>query len=112
MKDYEIPGEARKPIGSLKLGSAREALLLLSAAQTAWYNGQVALTNLKIHIAQRLMDTALHLEEQIPTTTSLATKADLAKQADVIHAKVVAVLYDLERPSNDDTLSSTKVNVN
>ena len=106
MKDYEIPGEARKPIGSLKLGSAREALLLLSAAQTAWYNGQVALTNLKIHIAQRLLDTALYLEEQIPNTTSLATKVDLAKQADVIHAKVVSVLYDLERPSNDDTINN------
>jgi hypothetical protein len=111
-KNYEMPGEGRPPFGALHFDNAKQALLLLAASQTAWYNAQVALANLKMAVAQRLMDTALHLEEQTYTTTDLAVKVDLTRQADVLHAKVVAVLYDLERPSNDDTLSSIKVNVN
>ena len=106
MRDYEIPGEARKPLGSLKLGNAKEALLLLSAAHTARWNAEIALFNLKTALAQRLIDMAQHLEEQVYTTTDLAVKVDITRQADVLHAKVVAILYDFER-GNDDTLSST-----
>ena len=111
MRDYEIPGEARKPIGSLNLGNAKEALLLLSAAHTARWNAQTALFNLKMALAQRVIDLADHLEQQVYNTTDLPTKIDLTKQADIHHARAVAILYDLMR-EDDETLSSTKVNVN
>lgn len=105
-RKYNVPGEGRPPFGKLQLDDVKQALMLLTKAHTAWYNGQIALLNLKMAIAQRLIDQALHLEQQVYATTDLPTKIDLTHQVDLLAAKVVAILYDFER-GNDDTLSST-----
>ena len=106
MRDYEIPGEARKPIGSLNLGNVKEALLLLSAAHTARWNAQTALFNLKMALAQRVIDMAEALEKEVNKASEVHIKIDLVKQADVHHARAVSILYDLMR-DDEDTLSST-----
>ena len=113
MKDYEIPGEGKRPpFGALHFDNAKEGLKLLLTAHTAYYTAQTALIQLKVALAQRVIEQATHLEQQVYATTDIPTKIDLTIQADALHSKVVTILFNL-LPPDDETLSSTaKANVN
>ena len=107
-----MPGEGRPPIGSIKANNAKEGLNLLLTAHTAYYTARTALIKLKVALAQRVIEQAEHLEQQVYTTTDLPTKIDLTMQADALYSKVVTVLFDLMREDEDALRSMTKTNAN
>ena len=113
MISNEIPGEGKRPpFGALHFDNAKEGLKLLLTAHAAYYTAQTALIQLKVALAQRVIEQAEHLHSQVHATQDIHTKVDLVHQADALHSKVVTILFNL-LPPDDDTLSSiAKTNVN
>ena len=105
MKDYELPGEARPPFGSLRVQNASDGLNLLLTAQTAYYTAQTAAIQLKVSLAQQVILQAEHIQQQVYATSDIPTKIDLTHQADALYSKVVHILFNLF-PPDDETLSS------
>ena len=71
----------------------------------AYYTAQTALIQLKVSLAQRVIEQATHLEQQVYACTEVHEKVDLTMQADALYSKVVTILFNLF-PPDDETLSS------